>query len=231
MNSPEAKLRSTEERSQPEYKMIFFDMDGVLIDASSWPAVFASLGIEAEHQRLKKKFQEGEFPSYMEWTEEACKVLQAHGLTKEQFLETINHEPLMKGAKEAVAELKRQGYKTAVITGSFRVLAERVQRELGIDEVEAHCHFEFDEDGGLQSWTLLFCDYEGKIETLLRMAEKEGLMPSQCVYVGDDVNDIPIFREVGLAIAFNYRRQEVKDAAKIAFEGNDLQLIVESIGQ
>jgi phosphoserine phosphatase len=220
------------------YKMVFFDMDGVLIDVSkyqesgskvgvsTWHAVFDSLGIIDEHQRLKEKFKAGKFPSYMEWTDEACKVLRAHGLTKDKLLKIINSQSLMTGAKETVDVLKKRGYKTAVITGSFGALAERVQRELGIDDAVAHCNLAFDGEGRLKNWKLLPCDYEGKIEAFLQMAEKDGVEDSECVFVGDEVNDIPIFRKVGLSIAFNCNKQEVKDAATKVVNGNDLRLIL-----
>jgi len=221
--------------------MIFFDMDGVLVDVSNyqeggnkvgvstWHAVFDSLGILDEHQRLKEKFKAGKYPSYVEWTDEACKVLKGHGLTKKKFLEIINNQPLMVGAKETVEALKKRGLKTAVITGSFGALAERIQRELGIDDITAHCNLEFDGKGKLTTWKLLPCDYEGKVDAFFQMAEKDGVAPSECVYVGDEVNDIPIFRKVGLSIAFNCSKQEVKGAADIVYDGNDLRAILESI--
>jgi len=216
-------------------------MDGVLVDvseyhesgnkvgASTWHAVFESIGILEEHQRLKERFQAGEFPSYMEWTDEACKVLQTHGLTKRKFIQAINQRSLMKGAREVVTELKKRGFKTAVITGSFGVLAERVQKELGIDDAVAHCNLLFDSAGRLKSWELLPCDYEGKVDAFLQMAEKDGIEPSECVYVGDEVNDIPIFQKVGLSVAFNCNKQKVKDAADMVVDSNDLRLILESI--
>jgi len=221
--------------------MVFFDMDGVLVDVSkyqeggskvgvsTWHSVFDGLGVIDEHQRLKEKFKAGKFPSYMEWTDEACKVLKTHGLTKDEFLKIINSQTLMVGAKETVAELKKRGYKTAVITGSFGALAKRVQRELGIDDAVAHCNLEFDGEGNLIDWKLLPCDYEGKVDAFLQMAEKDGVSPSECVFVGDEVNDIPIFRKVGLSIAFNCTKQEVKDAAAKVVDGNDLRLILGNI--
>ncbi len=221
--------------------MIFFDMDGVLIDVSdyqesgskvgvsTWHAVFDSLGILNEHQRLKEMFKSGEFPSYMEWTDEACKVLKERGLTKKKFLETINDRPLMKGAKDTISELRKLGYKTAVITGSFSALAERVQRELVIDDTAAHCHLEFDGDGRLEGWNLLPCDYEGKVNAFLQMAEKDGVAESECVYVGDEVNDIPIFQKIGLSIAFNCNKQEVRNEADVIVGGNDLRSILKEL--
>jgi len=223
------------------YKIIFFDVDGVLIDVSeyqetgtkvgvsTWHAVFDSLGILDKHQILKEKFENGEFSSYLEWTNEACKVLQKQGLNKKGFLKVINSRPLIKGAKETIRKLKKQGYKTAVITGSFSALAERLQKELGIDDTVAHCHLEFDRNGLLKNWKLLPCDYEGKVEAFLQMTEKDGVKPSECVYVGDEVNDILIFKRVGLAIAFNCHKEEVKSAANVVVNGNDLRSILNKI--
>ena len=40
------------------------------------------------------------------------------------------------------------------------------------------------------------------------------------------MNDIPIFKEVGLAIAFNPRKKEVRKAADIVINSNDLRDIL-----
>jgi phosphoserine phosphatase len=158
MNFNEGENRRTEEK-QPTYRMVCFDMDGVFVDTNkyressdklgvgAWNAVFDSLGLLNEHQRLKNKFKAGGFSSYMEWTHEACEVLKKNGLNEKKFLEIIDHQCFTLGAKETVLELKKQGYRTAVITGSFSALAQRVQNELGIDEAVAHCSLEFDKKG------------------------------------------------------------------------------------
>jgi len=220
------------------YKLIFFDMDGVLIDVSdfhesgeqvavsTWHAVFDGLGIRYEHERLKEQFKVGTFPSYMEWTDAACKVLQEHGLTGKRFMELIKSRPFMAGAAEAIAQLKVRGYRTAVITGSFSALAERVKHELGIDEMVAHCHLEFSKEGKMKGWRLIPCDYEGKADTFLELVKKYRVEPAQCVYVGDEVNDIPIFQKAGLAVAFNCNKKVVRDAADVVVEGKDLREVL-----
>jgi len=220
-------------------KLIFFDMDGVLIDVtgynengkkvaiSTWNAVFDYAGIYHEHERLKELFIKGDFPSYMEWTDEACRVLQKHGLTKDKFIEIINSRPLMNGAEETLRELKKRGYKTAVITGSFKALAERVKELLGLDYIIAHCELIFDENGNLKEWKLIPCDFEGKVEYFNKLAKELGLNPSECAYIGDEVNDIPIFSKAGLSIAFNCRKEEVKKVANIVIDKKDLKEILQ----
>ena len=208
------------------FDIVGYNENGKKVAISSWNAVFDHAGIYHEHERLKEKFIKGEFPSYMEWTDEACKVLQINGLTKEKFIKIIESRPLMTGAKETFEELKKRGYKTAVITGSFKALAERAQRLLGLDYVVAHCELVFNENGGLKEWQLTPCDFEGKVEYFDKLSAKLGLASSECAFIGDEVNDIPIFKKAGLSIAFNCHKEEAKEAAHTVIEKKDLSEIL-----
>lgn len=221
-------------------KIIFFDADGVLFDnsgfhessnkiaLSSWNALFYELGIYNEHERLKQLYLKGAFPTYMEWTDEACRVLQKH-LTKQQFDKFVSDRPFMKNAKETILELKKRGYKTALISGGFQQLADKAKNLLGLDYAVAHCDLIFNKSSALQKWKVIPCDFEGKTAYFKKIADKEGIDYSQCVYVGDNVNDIPIFRDVELAIAFNATKDEVKNEADVVIESNDLSRILEHI--
>ena len=218
--------------------MVFFDMDGVLFDVagynengkkvaiSTWNAVFDALGIYHEHERLKEMFIKGEFPSYMEWTDEACKVLQKNRLTKDRFNQIINSRPLMAGVEETLEGLKNRGYKTAVITGNFEVLALRAKKLLDLDYAIGHCRLNFDDTGNLKDWDLIPCDFNGKITYFKKIADEVGISYSECAYVGDEVNDIAIFKEVGLSIAFNCFKEEVKKTADIVIDKKDLREIL-----
>jgi phosphoserine phosphatase len=221
-----------------QIKMVFFDMDGVLFDVagytengkkvaiSTWNAVFDALGIYHEHERLKEMFIKGDFPSYIEWTDEACRVLQKNRLTKEKFMKIINERPLMKGAIETLNELKKRSYKTAVITGSFEALALRAKKLLGLDYAIGHCRLNFDKDGNLKSWELIPCDFDGKIDYFKKIAKRAKVKFQECAFVGDEVNDIPIFKKVGLSIAFNSTKKEVKEVADIVIDKKDLREIL-----
>jgi phosphoserine phosphatase len=183
-----------------------------------------------KHRQLKRKFEAGEFTSSIEWTNEACKILKINNLTEEKFSKIINDQPFIRGAGETILELKKLGYKTAIITGSFSALAKRLQKEFGVDEVIAHCDFKFNRDGKLKNWKLLpCCGHEDKVGVFLQMVKRHRVIPSECVYVGDDVNDISVFQKVGLSIAFNCNKKEVKDVVDIVVEGKDLRLILKRI--
>ncbi|HMK31309.1 MAG TPA: HAD hydrolase family protein [Terriglobales bacterium] len=56
--------------------------------------------------------------------------------------------------------------------------------------------------------------YQGisdKLTVLYEIVEKEGIRPENVAYVGDDVIDLPIMWQCGLAIAVRNAREEVKD--------------------
>ncbi len=58
--------------------------------------------------------------------------------------------------------------------------------------------------------------YQGqtfKMQAVCEIAKKEGVTLEEIAYVGDDVIDLPVMREVGLAVAVANARREVKAEA------------------
>jgi phosphoserine phosphatase len=223
---------------QAKAKLAFFDLDGVIFDVgefkesglkvatSTWHVLFNYLGISGEHERLKRLYISGYFPSYMDWTDEACQVLQRHGLTSQKLSDCFANRQFMTGVKETFQELHRRGYHTAVISGSLSHLAERAATELGIDKTVTHCELFFDPAGKLDNWRLTPSDYEDKAVYFHRIARDFGVRADQCAYVGDEVNDISLFHEAGLSIAFNSHKASVNSAAGIVIARPDLREIL-----
>ncbi|MBE3093185.1 MAG: HAD hydrolase family protein [Chloroflexi bacterium] len=59
-----------------------------------------------------------------------------------------------------------------------------------------------------------------------RIAEKYGVKLKECAYIGDDVNDVDVFRKVGLSIAFNCRKKSVLEVANVIIESQDIRSII-----
>jgi phosphoserine phosphatase len=226
----------------PDYKLIVFDLDGVIyqkpwheissslsekVAVSTWDVLFQELGIYNVHEKLAQKYANGFFKSYREWTEAACRILKSVGLDKKTFQNVINRRPLSLGAVELFKILRNYGIKTAVITGSFEALAQRASRELGgFDYILAHCKLIFNDNGFLEDWELNNTDYEDKVDFIRNIAKKERIPLDQCAYVGDDVNDIEAFKIVGCPIAFNCKKPAVLQVARVVIESNDLRAIL-----
>ena len=89
--------------------------------------------------------------------------------------------------------LQRNGVATGIITGrTSEVVKHRVQ-DLGIKYVHQGC--------------------KEKHPVYLQLISELGLQPEQTAYVGDDVVDLPIMLEVGLAIAVQNAHPLVKEYA------------------
>ena len=220
------------------YAVVLFDLDGVIfrrpwnesadntVAVSTWDLLFRRLGAYDEHERLKNKFKNGEFKSYNEWTKEACRVLQKRGLTKQIFYEVINSRKYNAGVKDTLETLMANGVTVGIVTGSFYELAERVKEDFGLNNlrIDAHCMLEFDEDGVLKGQQIIPTDYEDKA-TFLNYIEDIAPL-DRIAYVGDDVNDLGVFKKVGLSIAFNAVKEKVKRGARVVVERNDLRGIL-----
>ncbi len=207
--------------AKDKIKLIFFDMEGVIFEtgitenrkaviASVWTVLGNSLGKECKKKEDEGKIMwaEGKFNNYIEWCEWTLKLFQKHGLTIKQFYDIINKVPYMDGAKETFKELKKKGYKTVIISGGLKNLANRAIRDLDIDTTFAAVEYFFDDKTGkLVSWNILPTDYEGKIDFLRLMMREYKLHPQECAFIGDGVNDIPLAKEVGTSIAFNARKE------------------------
>lgn len=235
------KLRSmlvTSEEYEFRYKMVVFDLDGVIFDkpwhevgpgraaVSTWNLLFQKIGQKDAHTRLKENFEKGIFPTYQKWTVEACNVLKAFRLEEKTFKQVIDSRPYVPGAAQVFKTLNDKGVLTGVVSGSFQALAERASRELGIDKYAAHCNLYFDKSGYLDKWDLYDTDYGDKAKFIKRLASEHGFTEKECVYVGDDVNDLDAFKTVGLAIAFNANRAEVRQKADVVIESPDLGSIL-----
>jgi phosphoserine phosphatase len=131
----------------------------------------------------------------------------------------------MKGAVETVAELKKNGYKIAIISSGISILADKVKEELGIDYSYANKLLVGD-DGRLTGEGEEIVALMNKDVVLKRVAEAEEIDTGQCVTIGDSRFDIPLFKNAGLSIAFNAKDDLVREAADLVINSNDLRKIL-----
>lgn len=224
-----------------KYKLVVFDLDGVIYDkpwsdsindkvsVSTWDVLFQEIGFYSVHERLKQQFIEGNFPTYMEWSQQACSTLRSLGLEQCVFEKIIKERPLIQGALEVFKVLKNYGIISAIITGSFDALAQQAKEKLGINHIYSHCKLNFGENALLKSWELCPTDYKNKADFVKNIAKKHSISLDKCAYIGDDVNDIEAFKEVGLSIAFNSNKFIVRENADVVIESRNLKSILQHL--
>jgi len=228
---------------EEKHKIVFFDMEGTLFrpwgfhadgspSVSAWGLLARAMGpeVDAAENENYKKWQRGEYETYIPWMEDTSRVFKNAGMTKNFFHEVIHSMNYFPGVKETIGTLHDRGIRTGVITGGFHEHAGRAVEELGLHHAFASSRFFWDEQGALSHWEFEEYGLEGKVVAARQIAEHYGLSLQDCAFVGDGSNDVHIASSVGTSIAFNGEKalQDVATYAINQEKGNeDFRAILE----
>ena len=201
-------------------KLIAFDLDNVLIDGEAIDEIGKLMGVESEISELTKKAMEGDLDFETALKERAALL---KGASVENIKEVVSKIPLMEGAEETIAELKKRGYKIATITGSFEIIANRMKDDLGLDYAFSNVLHE--EKGKLTGEVSGPLVTGSKAEILKEIMEMEKVKADESAAVGDGANDVSMLEEAGLGIAFN-AKPVLKEKADVVIEKKDLREIL-----
>jgi Cd2+/Zn2+-exporting ATPase len=111
-------------------------------------------------------------------------------------------------AKDAIADVKKQGIITAMLTGDAQESADAVAKETGIDEVHAK---------------LIPQD---KLSELKKIRENHGAV----MFVGDGINDAPVLAGADVGAAMGSGADAAIEAADVVFMNSEMKAIPEAVG-
>lgn len=214
------------------YKLVCFDFDGTIIDETIfiWQIIHDNLDTDKEKRKEGvDNFYSGKI-TYEQWAKSDVELLKKAGADKKRLMEIIKPLKLMPGALETIKELKSRGIKLAIISGSIDIALELLIPDYRdfFDDVMIN-RLSFNEDGSIKDIEATKFDMEHKATGLKYIAGREKIPLSECVFIGDNHNDIHIAEIAGLSIAFNCKSESLAEVSDVLIEKKDLREILKHI--
>lgn len=201
-------------------KLCVFDFDSTLMDGETIDFLSRCVGKEKEVSDITKRAMRGELDFYESLV---LRVSYLEGLELNTALEIANNLPFIQGAKEIISHLKSKDIKVAVFSGGFHIATDLAQEKLRFDINFANeLHHKNNLLTGKVGGEMMFGDSKGKM--LKRLKNLLSLEANQVAVVGDGANDLSMFQEASIKVAFCAKDILKKSATHIIDEKNLLEL-------
>ncbi|SFF82768.1 phosphoserine phosphatase [Actinoplanes philippinensis] len=201
--------------------MVFFDVDGTLVPGTSSGQYLAgSLGHAPVVREAEAAYAAGALSN------REVSVLDAEGWAGHEPAEVIGllgSMPLVGGIAETVGWCRRNDLVPVLATLAWDVVGAFLCRRFGFDRA---CGPRLEvSDGRYTGRVAEHFDELGKRDFAVAVAGELGVPLSRCVAIGDSRSDLPLFAEVGLAVAVN-ATPEASAAAHVRADGDDLRAVL-----
>ncbi len=205
-------------------KLAVFDFDSTLMDGETIDFLAKPLGLEEKVASITEKAMAGELDFFESLVE---RVSLLKGLEYSKAVQICKDLPLMPGAYETVAELKKQGYKVICFSGGFRIGTTPAKEKLGLDADFSNILHE--KDGiltGLVGGDMMFGFSKG--DMIQRVQSMLGVSVEDTLVAGDGANDVSMFPYAAKKVAF-CAKDILKKEANIIVDIKDLTKILDHI--
>lgn len=206
-------------------RLVVLDMDSTLIQGEVIDELAREKGVYSEVSAITHQAMNGQM-DYDESLRRRCAFLA--GLPAEAAQKVVSNIELTPGARDLIQVLKKLGYKTALISGGFTFVADRLRDQLGIDYAYANT-LEF-KDGKITGQVFSpIVNAQRKADLLEVIAQQERIALDQVIAIGDGANDLLMLERAGLGIAFN-AKPAVREQADLAISQKNLRSILFLLG-
>ncbi|HTL10894.1 MAG TPA: phosphoserine phosphatase SerB, partial [Bdellovibrionota bacterium] len=180
-------------------RLVVMDMDSTLIQNEVIDEFARQLGVYEEVARITHEAMKGKL-DFDQALQLRCEKLK--GLTLKDVDDVYHRLELTQGAEDLCRVLKKLGYRLALISGGFQLIADRFRDRLGMDFAYANT-LEF--QGGVATGRVIppIVNAQRKADLLQVIAQQERILLDQVIAVGDGANDLLMLEKAGLGIAFN----------------------------
>jgi len=210
-------------------RAVFVDVDGTLTDdISAWEKVHHIFELKDEMHRHQELYYEGKI-DYNEWAR--LDVSLWKGKSYRLLQESLKDPILRKGAKEGVGLLKNAGFDVILISGGIDEMVKNVAEVVGAD---LFLENSIGHDNGTINGEVKLIVGNTKDGLVKQMAQERQYNLHECGAIGDNTNDIEMFKTVGFAVAINTNKKSVIEAANEFVPTHDFshaaELILKNLG-
>ncbi|KAA6227235.1 MULTISPECIES: phosphoserine phosphatase SerB [unclassified Campylobacter] len=205
-------------------KLCVFDFDSTLMDGETIDIFAGAYGVGDEVKLITHKAMNGEFDFFESLTK---RVSLLKGMPYEKVLELGQNLPLMNGANELLAYLTSKNILSLVLSGGFHEGIDPAMKKLNFNL--GFANYLHHKDGfltGLVGGEMMFSNSKGLMIRAMKNFLK--LNSSEVACVGDGANDLAMFEECGLKIAF-CAKAILKEKADICVDNKDLKELIRLI--
>ena len=189
-------------------RVVAMDMDSTLITIECIDEIADLHGIKPEVAAITASAMRGE----IEFAESLRRRVQLLAGLPVAALERVYDERLRitPGAEAMLAGFRAVGAKTLLVSGGFTFFTERLKARLGLDHAVANT---LQVEHGLLTGKIegAIVDAQTKADTIAAWKSRHAGADGLTVTLGDGANDLPMFRQADISIA--YRAKPVVRAA------------------
>ncbi len=183
-----------------DFGLVVMDMDSTLISIECIDEIADMQGIKPQVAEITEAAMRGE----IDFSESLRRRVALLAGLEEGALQRVYDERLKlnPGAELMLAELKRHGIKTLLVSGGFTFFTERLKARCGLDF--AHANTLEIVDGRLTGQVLGdIVDAQAKAHWLTHTRAELGLRAEQVIAMGDGANDLKMMAQAGTSIAYH----------------------------
>jgi phosphoserine phosphatase len=212
------------------FRVLALDMDSTLIRNECIDELAELAGVGPEVAAITEAAMRGQIADYAQSLRQRVALLAG---VDASLLQTVaeQHVQITPGAERLLKAAREAGLRTLLVTGGFGFFARTLQRELGIDAVQAN---EVQVVDGRLTGIVLgpadrperLVDAQGKASALRELCAQLGCGPADAIAIGDGANDLPMLELAGVSVAYR-AKPLVQQRAQYALNYSGLDGVLE----